>query len=68
MKRFTYLAVGVVVGCLATAGALYPQDQDDRLPFAWISPSVTAYNAGSIGYGGCQQPAAMIDFHDDHGP
>jgi prepilin-type N-terminal cleavage/methylation domain-containing protein len=38
---------------IATAGALYPGDQDDRLPFAWITPSVAAYNAGSIGYGGC---------------
>ena len=38
---------------IATAGALYPGDQDDRLPFAWVTPSSLAYNAGAIGYGGC---------------
>ena len=37
----------------AIAVNLYADDTDDKLPFAWISPSVTAYNAGSIGYGGC---------------
>ena len=43
---------------IATAGALYPTDQDDRLPFAWISqtygpPAPYPYNVNTIGYGGC---------------
>jgi len=37
----------------AIAGSLYPTDNDDRLPFAWITQTVAAYNASAIGYGGC---------------
>ncbi len=40
---------------IAMAGALYPGDQDDRLPFAWISQTYAPYpyNVNAIGYGGC---------------